>query len=578
MPIVTQQSSIDCHWYVICLKAIVINQDGNMIVPITHKIKSILTPEKVERHVLIAQQLKNLAAKEAVTLSVQILSALGEDQKLEPLAQLKCLYVVDELVREHIEQILAKRLKVKMYNRDVGVAIDALVYPYFRRLFLEYMRFVELLSSNNARLNLKNEDQALLLCRAINATFNMMMWRYFDDQPAPADAWSKAHYLFKIAEKSSLLSERVMLYPQNKSATDFASIYACGLMLGTLKNGNYQAVEFHLTVKLLFDWIREAHFDKAYASDKHQFFVNLNQDKGIERIRGFDKAADYRYLKTQHLVVQIEQLLHEIHTGTLSTEHVVRSYGSIRVMSKLLKKLNQDWSPALYKRQRRETDRIKQQMRIVVTNGLAQICKQLSLDHYQGETADKQYYDIKASAYQELSLTQTRNVLMGVDEWELLEVSEAGFSADIGATPSAWVEVGKLVGCHHPIHRSYVVAEIKSLKRLKNGAYRVGLQIISLHSLCLELIKQDLDQIELSKGFYLYNMGQDADLSKVNCVWIPANDAKQRIQSSVIIPFAEYRRNREFKIEVNGEDKTLVLGRALDMHAEWVRATIASIQ
>ncbi len=73
-------------------------------------------------------------------------------------------------------------------------------------------------------------------------------------------------------------------------------------------------------------------------------------------------------------------------------------------------------------------------------------------------------------------------------------------------------------------------------------------------------------------------MGQDADLSKVNCVWIPANDAKQRIQSSVIIPFAEYRRNREFKIEVNGEDKTLVLGRALDMHAEWVRATIASIQ
>ncbi|MDX1914690.1 MAG: hypothetical protein SFU55_03830 [Methylophilus sp.] len=554
-----------------------------MIVPITHKIKSILTPEKVEKHVLIAQQLKNLAAKEAVSMSVQMLSALGEDQKLEPLAQLKCLYAIDELVRDHIDQILAKRLKVKMYNRDVGVAIDALVYPYFRRLFLEYMRCVEWLSSTNTRLSLKNEEQALLLCRAINATLNMMMWRYFDDQPAPAEAWSKAHYLFKIAEKSSLLRERVILYPQDKSATDFASLYAGGLMLGTLKNGNYQAAEFHLTAKLLFDWIREAHLEKAYASDKHQFFVNLNQDKGIERIRGFDKAADYRYLKTQHLVVQIEQLLHEIHTGTLSTEHVVRSYGSIRVMSKLLKKLNQDWSPTLYKRQRRTADRIKQQTRIVVTNGLAQICKQLSLDHDQSGAADKQYvdkryYDIKASTYQELSLTQTRNVLMGVDEWALLEVSETGFSADIGTTPSAWVEVGKLVGCHHPIHRSYVVAEIKSLKRLKNGAYRVGLQIISLHSLCLELIKQDLSQVELSKGFYLDNMGDDADLSKVNCVWIPANDASQRIQSSVIIPFAEYKRNREFKIEVNGEDRTLVLGRALDMHAEWVRATIASIQ
>ncbi len=154
-----------------------------------------------------------------------------------------------------------------------------------------------------------------------------------------------------------------------------------------------------------------------------------------------------------------------------------------------------------------------------------------------------------------MHLTQTKNLLLGLDEWVLLDKSETGFGVDLGREPSPWVEAGKLVGFQHPSQQdAYVIAEIKHVKRQKNGTYRAGLQLISLHSLSMQLIKLDQTQVELSKGFYLDYDESDADLMRVSCVWIPPSVGQTQVKSSVIIPINEYQRNRQFKIDINGEE------------------------
>jgi hypothetical protein len=369
------------------------------------------------------------------------------------------------------------------------------------------------------------------------------------------------------------------LYTDAKKPVDIAVLMVGGLMLSTLQKENYNAVEIHIVSKLLFDWVRQANFEKAYAQTKYQYFMNLNQDKGAERIRAFDRTADYRYWRTDFIALKIADHLAAISANTVDKESDIRGYASMRTMTKLFKKLHQDWSPHAYKRQRRTSKRDKDVSRILVTSGLAQICKQLTRFQQQDISQDKKpIFDIKSAALDHMHLSQTRNIITGLDEWVLLDKSDSGFGVDLGREPSPWVEAGKLVGFQHPNQEdAYVIAEIKHIKRQKNGAYRAGLQIISLHSLSMQLTKLDHTQVELSKGFYLDYDESDVDLMRVACVWIPPSLGQAQVKSSVIIPVNEYQRNRQFKIDLNGEEKTLVLGVALEMQTEWVRASVAAI-
>lgn len=549
------------------------------MLPIAKKIQAILMHEKATPDETILHQFEGMSSSDALKHAVQVMADLTANSKMSAEVCLKCLLKLDEGMQQHLEQLTAKRLKVKIYNRDVGMVIEGLVYPYYRRLFSEYFRLLGVLQSDNHKFSLEKPLAVLLCCRTLNAAFSMMMWRYFDDQPAPAEAWTGTYDLFKYAEKSSILYERVLLYPNVSKPVDIAVLMAGGLMLSTLQRENYNPTEIHIVSRLLFDWVRQVHFEKAYAQNKYQYFINLNQDKGAERIRAFDRTADYRYWRTDFIAQKIADHLAAISANAVDKDSDIRGYASMRTMTKLFKKLSQHWSPTGYKRQRRSNSRDKDTHRLLVTSGLAQICKQLARFQQQGGQVDnKPIYDIKANTLEQMHLTQTKNLLMGLDEWVLLDKSDAGFGVDLGKEPSPWVEAGKLVGFQHPSQQdAYVIAEIKHVKRQKNGAYRAGLQLISLHSLSMQLIKLDQTQVELSKGFYLDYDDTDVDLMRVSCVWIPPSVGKTQVKSSVIIPVSEYQRNRQFKIDINGEEKTLVLGVALEMQTDWVRASVAAI-
>lgn len=550
-----------------------------MILPIAKKIQAMLGHEKVALSEVRLHQLQSLSASDAMKYALQLIADICADSKMSAESCANALLTIDESMQKNLEQLTAKRLKVKIYNRDVGAAIDTLVYPYCRRLFLEYARALGVLHTHPDSLGLDKNAQILLYCRTFNAAFTMLMWRYFDDQPAPTDAWNTIHTLFKHAEKSSLLYERVMMYPDAKKPVDMAVLMVGGLMLSTLQKENYNAAEIHIVSRLLFDWVRQAHFESAYAQNKYQYFVNLNQDKGAERIRAFDRTADYRYWRTDAIALKIADHLAAISANAVDKASDIRGYASMRTMTKLFKKLNQDWAPVGYKRQRRAKDREKESNRLLVSNGLAQICKQLNRFQRRETTQHSlPIYDLNANVLEQTLLSQTKNIITGLDEWVLLDKSEGGFGVDLGREPSPWVEAGKLVGFQYPNQEeAYVIAEIKHIKRQKNGTYRAGLQLISLHSLSMQLTKLDHTQVEISKGFYLDYDESDADLLRVACVWIPPGFGQGQIKSSVIIPVHEYQRNRQFKIDINGEEKTLVLGVALEMQTEWVRASVAAI-
>jgi len=91
--------------------------------------------EKTTQDETILLQFQGLSASDALKQAVQVMADLSTNPKVSSGIFLKCLLKLDEGMQQHLEQMTAKRLKVKLYNRDVGIVIEGLVYPYYRRLF-----------------------------------------------------------------------------------------------------------------------------------------------------------------------------------------------------------------------------------------------------------------------------------------------------------------------------------------------------------------------------------------------------------------------------------------------------------
>lgn len=549
-----------------------------MIRNILKKIQAVMTFDRAAQYESVLGSLQTLSAIESVKIAAQLIADISSDENLTPKDLLKCLLSLDDEMQRVIDELNAKRLKVKIYNRSLGAEIDSLVCPYLRRLFMEYSRLIDAHHMQPEKIIDNSNELALLYCRAFNAASSMMLWRYYDDQIAPPMAWTIVHDLFKRAENSSVLYRRVRLYPNSKRLVDAAVLIANGLMLSTLQNESYSPAELNIISKLLTDWVRQVSFEKAYAKEKYQFYVNLNQDKGAERIRAFDRKADYRYWRTDFIVEKIAGHLAAINTKTVAEDDDIRTYASMRAMSKLFKKLNRDWSVVGYRRQRRSSFREKSSSKLIIANGLAEITKQLSSFQQTGGESWMPIYDLKVNSLDHKHMKQTKGLNLGFDEWVLIDRSESGFGVDLGREPSSWVEAGKLVGFQDPSNRdSYVIAEVKHVKRQRNGVYRAGLHLLSLQSLVIKLIKQDYTEIEVSDGYYVEEQITDKDLVKISCVWIPPTIGNSQLKSSVLLPINEYQKNRQFKIDINGEEKTIVLGRLMETQNEWVRASVAAI-
>jgi hypothetical protein len=545
-------------------------------------LKKLTTSAETDKHLQVKQQLSKideLPLLEAFEQSTKLLISIGEDKGFSSQAYLDCLYQIEAMNAVKSLQLSAELFPNSGCERHLLTIAEAKVYPYYKRLFLELLLMAERMKTELEHGSLSQQAFAVHLCKTLNAGINVCKWRFFDDQPAPAVTWTNLHRLYLFAEKSSVLYESVPIYQHQKIKFDFASQYATVLMLHTMHQGNFTAQEIEMASQLLPLWLQGVVFEKNTSDQQYQYFVDLAGDCGAERLRTTQHKNDYRYWKTADMVKRVETYVLAMREKNLPSDSSIRSFGTIPMLYRMLKKMAQEWSVTQYKRQRRKASRTPVDKRVFATFGLAQICEYLAMhDEVHSSNLKKavitQHQD-KLEALQSIERTlQVKQSLHIVDE------SYHGFGVDLGVAPSGYIQPGHLIGCWHPSHQGqYVVAEVKSVRKQKNGHFRAGLQIISSHSVLVSLNKLERQTVALSDGFYLDDgeLAAVADLPEFNCLLIPANDGPNNSKPSVIIPSCEYKTHRHFSFSSNGEEKTIEIGLPMAKQADWVRAAIVAI-
>ncbi|MEQ1488642.1 MAG: hypothetical protein ABL920_09105, partial [Methylotenera sp.] len=134
-------------------------------------------------------------------------------------------FAIDEKIHETVEKITAHYINIDSMSIELEERIANTVFLYHRQLFLIYITLIDNLAAYQPKaLN-------LMMARAIFCATQMIKWRYYNYQSAPANVWVQISKLYLLAEKNSLLEVYIQTYKDQEVST-LASAYIHACMLG----------------------------------------------------------------------------------------------------------------------------------------------------------------------------------------------------------------------------------------------------------------------------------------------------------------------------------------------------------
>ncbi|MFM9834735.1 MAG: hypothetical protein ACKVOA_01375 [Methylophilaceae bacterium] len=551
-----------------------------MLFNVMHKIQSAFHTQDSQQNLGWMNTLSEMGALEALSETKRRLSKIDFSDVANLKNKIEIILEIDQNTYQSVKKITHKYLISNKINRDSESEIHNVVMTYQRQLYVNYSQFFETYQ-NQSKLKINDDQINLILARFLNATFMMAKWRYFDDQPAPIGTWTNVHNVIKYAENLAILNKNLFLYNYQIKETSIAALLKRGFMLDTLQKGNFSRLQIELTDQVLKIWATNPLIVNKYKLNRYQFFIALDNDRGPERVRAIEKFGEYRYWKTTRLADLIEAYLCAADTGKPLTAFGLEKIAPPSVMLKLFKKLRAEWCVEGYSRQRRKEVRNKSNKLLNVSHGFHEVYQRLyALQMTQTpKVAEKGdfSFELKVAMQNKSHLISSKQkVPMGTENWWLVDESSSGLAVDLGKEVNNWLEVGKLIGYTSPDDKdTFSIAEIKSLKKQKNGTYRTGLELISNNGVALQISRVGKDSAsETLSGYFVDEYEGISSHFKTTEALLVKNEEKSSGKLSLIMPRSEYKRGAEYRINIDAEDRVLIVGRVLGKQRDWIHVEL----
>lgn len=495
-------------------------------------------------------------------------------------ALIKNLLFIDDSSCGRVQAITNNFMRVARDNKTLESRVIDVVYSYQRRLYLSYKALIDFIVKE--KLNITVDQIHLLLTRAVNAAFLMAKWRYFQDQVAPVGSWTQIHELVRVVERLSLLHKNILLYENDEKAITLATLLVRGYMLDTLTKGSYSRQQIELTAQVLNKWLINPKIQNEFVQSEHTFLINLDLDKGPDRARGFSVLENCRFWKTDILVANIQTFLCDAETNKPLQRFNLNSVATATVLVGLFKKLVTEWVAVGYKRQRRRENRTPVSKLLNIHNGFDGICKKLAPNSHSIVKAtpnklDTTPFELRVAMHAPVKTTTTiyqKNP--DAEAWLIVDESTNGLGASLGAEVGEWVEPGELIGFSSQENlQQFVIAEIRSVKKLPNGRYRVGVEVFNTKSEIALISKLGHDSVkEVADGYFVdFSNVEDNKQVGFSGLYLPTYSQHEQTPM-MIIPKSEYKAASQYLLNIGGDEKRVLVERAMSHRDDWVRVKV----
>ncbi|MFW5431716.1 MAG: hypothetical protein ACKE5M_00540 [Methylophilaceae bacterium] len=546
-----------------------------MLNNVMHQVNQVFSHQALQPEVNWDDDFSGMTELEALIKVKDSLSTINLLQKASLKDNVQYILDLDEKTYRKLQNITHNYLTSVKGNKKLRTMIEVAVFEYLRQLYAVYTWVVSDCQYQN-QLNFDVERINLILARYLNTIFMMSKWNYFDGRPAPLGTWSNVHSAIKEAENLSVVNKNLFLYNFQKKEISIATILERGFMLDTLQKESYTPLQLELADRVLKTWSSNPVISKEFHKDEYQFFIHLDEDNKPQRLRNAKQHPNFRYWKTAATVDLIETYLCAVDTRKSLDEFNLVTMAATEDIVNLFKKLRVDWCVKGYKRQRRKEQRVAKQNVIRVSLGIDQICAmnkksvQINTNLTVSET---QHYDSSLTLAKGNTLKQPSGNqfdLSGLQRWTMLEESDSGFSVELDEGMSILIRAGSLVGYNAIGNKSRIaVAEIKNVKKNKNGTYRVGLNKVASSVIATKLsrVQKNYKQ-EATPDYYVDDGEGNLTFSTEFAGLLVNDDIAGKLR--VITPQMQYKRAQRYQVNMYGENHVVLAGEVVKRNRDWV--------
>lgn len=507
---------------------------------------------------------------------------------------LEVFLTIDESTHIIVERITTHFIQIEHISAELEERLSNAAFFYHRQIFLIYFSLIDHFSGEYEKYI------HVFLARAIRNATQMIKWRYYNYQSAPANVWLQISQLYLLAEKRSLLNAKIQAYAALEP-TSIANAYIHVSMLGTLESLSFKCEQIELVSQMLTIWTSKTTVDKEFDAEQHLFYIDTTANKPAKRIRNFKPASTYRYWNLDNIISKIELCTSLIEFNISPKQPFMKELVSHRDAASTFELLNTEWSRIDYSRQRRLEDRNKITSQATTTFGFKKVCEQLKQNEnikmqrgergYQGE---KIFEERLASHNINRNESNIIHVELSTSHSSIIDQSSKGLGLHVNAHAQD-VSTGMLVGITtKELKNNTKLGIIKNIRPIGQGELHLGIELLchiafysqaENTSIKTTKVSTSIGQIDSSTNYFANTVFADTssfldtsfgtDPSNFTCIYLPKEQSLSK-QESLIIPKLQYNKNDIFKVLILGEPTLIRFTKSFERHSTWVRVTFTT--
>jgi hypothetical protein len=510
-------------------------------------------------------QLDELAG---LKLTLKHITAILNDTALATSEKIELIFAIEDAVHTSACHQLTSFAKVDNLKSDITNSIVEHNYIFSRTLFLTHAQLADI--SFNKAPDQQPSDllKFTLIARGLIYGTHMLLWRYYEHAAVPANIWQQASSFYQLAE-THLIAHQIGKPFNEDSKQSIKDLYLALLMLGSINFNNLTKLQIEMIHGILNAWIHKVKVSTSLSSH-HVFFVDLQKDEGVMRIRNQRFPAKSLFWDMDGIELEIDLCLKLIAEHKKPEILQKLNTPSMPIFQEMLLFLKREWSRKEYKRQRRKETRKETSRSAAVSMGIAHVHEMLKQFDLTGQ-AVKSLVDgtlnDRRLATGVMMRGNTNTMVGGREKWTIHDESEFGLGSILQQENATHVKPNKLISIYSQTRDNLpAIGVVRNLKQLTAGKLKVGIELFT-HTPDIAVLKKfDIKKEQDTKTDPLLNIHNQEFLG----IFIPKQETTNQA-ASIILPKIDYMPNTFYSVVLNKHREIVKFQTPIESGDDWVR-------
>lgn len=550
---------------------------------------NIITPAKSAADLSWSEDLQGMDDLSAIECATQFLNKDFHSNIFSDEAHVRALLAIDDKIHLRVKTITTHYMQIANLSMSLEERMVEAVFLYHRQIFLIYYALLE--TPN------KLQSSSLLIARAISSATEMIKWRYYNYQTAPANVWLQLSRLYNLGAAQGVLNDSVQAYT-DQAAITLASAYIQACMLGSLENLSLKCQQIEFVSQMLTIWSTNLVVENNYNESQHLFYIDTASNTPARRVSNLASNPEphetYCYWNFDSVNSKVELCISLIEFNIDPRQPAIQALLNNKNALATLQILREAWSGAVDKSLHRKEARSKFSQAANTAYGFKAICMQaLHYEKLQLEHGEKTYQGPKtlderlAAHYIASDTTETGSYKLKIiaKNTDIIDASTKGVGLHASQQAHA-VSLGMLLGIVVAGSKHVTkIGIIRNIKSIPGNELRLGVELLSSSAVCVSAEKMDAPVTPMPASFLPSNYDDATSFTHTNfgsdptnftCLQLAADPLNAKAET-LIIPRQQYCKQYVYKVNLNGLNTLIKFTKSLEWHDDWVRVTYTRV-